>query len=348
MVAKYKINDKVILTDSGGGRNLFVDGAVTFNDSDGKTLLLTNTNKTLAPDFFTNYFPALTGTKNTAGYSAGGSPPPSLNTIDKFPFASDANASDVGDLTTTGGAGFTSVGSQSSSNGYVFEGSFTSGGDIEKFPFASDGNATAVGDFDANQNYRSGTSSDANGYSMNAGISTTIDRFSFASDGNATSVGNNTQARYRGSSQSSSSHGYLSGGYNVNVIDKMPFSSEGTASDVGDLLYSNFAGSGASSDTNGYVSGGFNPGYPVSPSSYTNIIQKFPFSSDDNSSDVGDLTNSLNDAIGQSSTASGYASGGFATSATNVIQKFAFASDQNATDVGDLTVARGQGMGVQV
>ena len=128
----------------------------------------------------------------------------------------------------------------------------------------------------------------------------------------------------------------------------MPFSSEGTASDVGDLLYGNFAGSGASSDTNGYVSGGFNPGYPVSPSSYTNIIQKFPFSSDDNSSDVGDLTNSLNDAIGQSSTASGYASGGYATSATNVIQKFAFASDQNATDVGDLTVARGQGMGVQV
>ena len=56
MVGKYKINDKVILTDSGGTRTLFVNGAVTFNDSDGKTLSLTNTNKTLAFDFFTDYF----------------------------------------------------------------------------------------------------------------------------------------------------------------------------------------------------------------------------------------------------------------------------------------------------
>ena len=56
MVAKYKINERVILTDSGGGRNLFVDGAITFNDSDGKTLTIKNTKKTLAPDFFTEFF----------------------------------------------------------------------------------------------------------------------------------------------------------------------------------------------------------------------------------------------------------------------------------------------------
>jgi hypothetical protein len=35
-----------------------------------------------------------------AGYTSGGfSPPGNLNTIDKFPFATDTNATDVGDIT---------------------------------------------------------------------------------------------------------------------------------------------------------------------------------------------------------------------------------------------------------
>ena len=37
---------------------------------------------------------------SVSGYTSGGySPPASLNTIDKFPFATDGNATDVGDLT---------------------------------------------------------------------------------------------------------------------------------------------------------------------------------------------------------------------------------------------------------
>ena len=38
---------------------------------------------------------------NVSGYTSGGYTPPVtyLNTIDKFPFASNANATDVGDLT---------------------------------------------------------------------------------------------------------------------------------------------------------------------------------------------------------------------------------------------------------
>jgi hypothetical protein len=39
---------------------------------------------------------------------------------------------------------------------------------------------------------------------------------------------------------------------------------------------------------------------------------------------------------GQSSTASGYISGGQIPSDTNVIEKFSFSSDGNVTDVGDL------------
>ena len=71
----------------------------------------------------------------------------------------------------------------------------------------------------------------------------------------------------------------------------------------------------------------------------TNVIDKFPFTSDANATDVGDLIITLRSASGQSSNVSGYTSGGGTTGATlqNIIQKFPFSSDTNATDVGDLT-----------
>jgi hypothetical protein len=88
----------------------------------------------------------------------------------------------------------------------------------------------------------------------------------------------------------------------------------------------------------GYVSGGSLPGQ-------TNVIQKFSFSADENSTDVGDLTVARANIASQSSTTHGYSSGGFVPPYSNVIDKFPFASDGNATDVGDLTVARSAGAG---
>ena len=74
----------------------------------------------------------------------------------------------------------------------------------------------------------------------------------------------------------------------------------------------------------------------------TNVIDKFPFSSDADATDVGDLSVARGIASGQSSRTHGYTSGGAdATPApSNVIDKFPFSSDDNATDVGDLTVSR--------
>ena len=74
-----------------------------------------------------------------------------------------------------------------------------------------------------------------------------------------------------------------------------------------------------------------------------NTIDKFPFASNANATDVGDLTVGRYSGAGQSSTASGYASGGtFAPTYpnSNIIDKFPFASNANATDVGDLTQGR--------
>ena len=86
----------------------------------------------------------------------------------------------------------------------------------------------------------------------------------------------------------------------------------------------------------GYVSGGSAPPGPFN----VNTIDKFPFASDGSATDVGDLTQARSGPAGQSSTVSGYTSGGDAPPSVNTIDKFPFAADGNATDVGDLTQAR--------
>ena len=69
-------------------------------------------------------------------------------------------------------------------------------------------------------------------------------------------------------------------------------------------------------------------------------IDKFPFSSNSNSTYIGDTTQGRYASTGQSDTVNGfgYTSGGQVSSTTyyNVIDKFSFTSNGNATDVGDL------------
>lgn len=290
---------------------------------------------------------------STSGYTSGGSTPSDSNVIDKFSFTSDGNASDVGDLTV---ARSQAAGQSSSSSGY------TSGGTpysnvIDKFPFSSDGNATDVGDLTVGRKGVTGQSSSASGYTSGGDtptMSNVIDKFSFTSDGNATDVGDLTVARTGVAGQSSSSNGYTSGGRvppYQNVIDKFPFSSDANATDVGDLTVARNYSAGQNSDSNGYTSAGLS-NYSPPPIVFENTIDKFPFSSDANATDVGDLTAVRNGAAGQSSTASGYTSGGLTdnnfSTRTNIIDKFPFASDANATDVGDITVARNYNAGQQV
>ena len=83
----------------------------------------------------------------------------------------------------------------------------------------------------------------------------------------------------------------------------------------------------------GYASGG-------TTGAVSNVIDKFPFASDTNATDVGNLTVARRHAAGQSSSTYGYTSGGSTGAYSDVIDKFPFASDTNATDVGNLTVAR--------
>jgi len=289
------------------------------------------------------------------GYTSGGTP--ATNVIDKFPFSSDANATDVGDLTVTK---FATSGQSSADNGYTSGGAVPVTGNIniiDKFPFASDANATDVGDITVARQFLTGQSSTENGYSSGGfepATSNIIDKFPFSADANATDVGDLTVARFGPAGQSSTENGYTSGGRNSptgyqNIVDKFPFSSDANATDVGDLTAARGqAPAGQSSSDNGYTSGGFsNP-----PLLYYNTIDKFPFASDGNATDVGDITVARMQPAGQSSTSNGYSSGGLNPGAPtpgvqNIIDKFPFASDANATDVGDLSVTRYDAAGQQ-
>jgi hypothetical protein len=223
---------------------------------------------------------------STHGYSAGGdlnhpsySPPSTLvsNTIDKFPFAIDANATDVGDLpVVTSGCG----GTQSTEQGFVSGGFNPPGGTItntiSKFPFATDTNTTDHGDLVQGTARSAMSASPTHGYMAGGdpGVNT-IQKFPFASTSGQKDVGDLTVEKYIRAGVSSDTHGYAAGGIfpSVNVLEKFPFATDSNSTDVGDITDAVSSSAGVSSTTFGYFGGG-------SPT--TTRFQKFPFATDTN------------------------------------------------------------------
>ena len=321
-----------------------------------------------------------------AGYVSSGikSPPTPIasNVIDKFPFAADANATDVGDLSVER---VYPAGQSSTVSGYT-SGGYTPAAPpsaplrfsnvIDKFPFAADANATDVGDLTLARRFVTGQSSAVSGYTSGGlsgfsppapAYSNVIDKFPFATNANATDVGDLSLARGQPAGQSSDVNGYTSGGQRApqaspaiplffsSTVDRFPFATNANATEVTSLNILVQARAGHSSDVSGYTSGGYGrsfPGVPTVTYPATNRIriEKFPFATDateGTNSEVGDLTVARSYAAGQSSIASGYTSGGSTNIYYNIIDKFPFASNANATDVGDLTVARASTAGHQ-
>ena len=77
----------------------------------------------------------------------------------------------------------------------------------------------------------------------------------------------------------------------------------------------------------GYMHGGSVGSYVAS-----NTIEKFSIPNETNGTDVGDLTQSIRNAVGCSSNTHGYNAGGFGSPEAVRIEKYSFASDGNATD----------------
>ena len=178
-----------------------------------------------------------------SGYRAGGRPGSgATNTIDKWSFTSDANATDVGDMTYSDA----SLAAQASLT-YGYTSSGNSGvTTINKWSFASDGNAVAYsGTLTFGRWALAGTYSLTHGYASggnnSAPYNNVIDKFNYASEGNATDVGNLTEGRAYSAACSSETHGYHMGGSinspppTWNIIDRWSFTTDGNAVDVGDL-----------------------------------------------------------------------------------------------------------------
>jgi len=289
---------------------------------------------------------------------------PQTDAIDKFPFSSDTNATDVGEMTIRrkGAAGQSSSTHGYAAGGVKFPATLLCN-TIDKFPFTSDTNGTDVGDLSVARVNSSGQSSLTHGYTSAGavcdcapiptlpGFWDRIDKFPFSSDSNASDIGELVQARASVAGQSTCDSGYVTRGCVnnnglVNTIEKFPFSADTPATDVGEIDPIKSGSAGQSSQTHGYVSGGDSPIFDA--------IAKFSFSNETNSGDVGELSQARTVAAGQSSTASGYTSGGSDPTAgpsgpeVNYIDKFPFSSDASATDVGDLTQVRFRASGHQV
>jgi len=303
---------------------------------------------------------------SVSGFIAGGSVPPRTTDIQKFSFASENNAVSTGDLVTERNEGTNGAGPSSNESGYVAAGSDNDPAtgllnSIEKFPFAiSDGQSGSdVGDLTQGRRQASGHSSSVSGYvsggDLDPSVSNVIDKFPFATDSNATDVGDLARAGNEVTGCSSTSNGYTLGGYTppqtyTNDIQKFPFANDTNATDVASLSRAVVQSGGHSSVDFGYCSGGVYAPDNNPPATDSNRIDKFPFATDNNATDIADLQDATRLHAVSDSIDFGYDCGGFTTSGApnrNKIQKFSFQSDANGTDVSDLATDRFQSAGHQ-
>ena len=230
----------------------------------------------------------VTGTHSTThGYCQGGQ---STNRIEKYQFVASANATLVGALSQNRDS---CGGLTSKTKGYTCGGYYPAAqrNEIWSYSYVSDGNATDVADISSIRLQPGGATDTINGYIM-CGHSgpvpaiTGVDKFVYATEANSTEIGDLTAGGHRMGGCSSLTYGYSVGSsYPVSDrIDKFNFVGSFTATDVGNLVQTVRGGMGCSSSTTyGYTSGYSTP-------AHGNEITKFSFSSDGNSTDVGDCT----------------------------------------------------------
>lgn len=181
----------------GGFEDDIIKFSFAFDSSSVKTGVLTASKYDLAG-----------ASSTTHGYAMGGLIPPTSSAIEKFPFAVDSNATNIGTL-QTGGTGLTlGVGVSSKNSGY-YVGSITpspTNFQINKFPFATDNDTTGIGNLTVQRQRSSSSSSESFGYIQGGqgvpGSSVNVvDKFPFATDTNASDVGDLSVARYSSSGQ---------------------------------------------------------------------------------------------------------------------------------------------------
>jgi hypothetical protein len=258
---------------------------------------------------------------NYGGISAGTGLPAltMVESVDYFPFASSFfTSTSVGTI-----VGERAIGGHTSKEyGFVSGGlpkptRLTTTNTLIRYPFANAVDAASVTSLSTTRGGHAAHSSSTHGY-VAGGYSdpapnpvglTSIQKFSFVSPYPVTSVGDITQERSRRTTTevgwnsfiagfSSNTHGYSAGGQSSPAVpsntyyrrvDKFPFSSDTNASIVGDLSAARGGAVGSSSNTSGYVSGGYGAQPSPPAADARTMIDYFPFATDNNATDVGDL-----------------------------------------------------------
>ena len=287
--------------------------------------------------------------------------------MDKYAYASDGNATNVGDFANiASGRNVSSqaiqgnasgVGAADGSYGYSLGGWDTPGASdiIEKVAFATDADAVDAGDMHAEMQKATGFS-DGN-YAYIAGgaydplQTDMIQSFAFSSGAVADTTQNLSAARNRSTSAQNLTHGYTLGGSEtmtataVVTIERFQFATTNHCVDVGDLLGARRESTcGASSLTHGYTA----CGTTAVAATKLNSIEKVQLVATANSTDVADMLVTTSSLGSTSSTTHGYSHGYLTSSAGNdQISKFSFSADANATDVGNLTKPTSNAPGVQ-
>jgi len=301
------------------------------------------------------------------GYNAQGntrSGAPELNNykiIERFPFATDTNATTVGSTSENSayrGSGWSAPSCGFHSPGYI--------GFIEKVPFAT--NSPVMGQWAGiwrlttnTQHYATPNSSLSHGYLSggrnpgNSGTVTDMQRYPFACDYSAISTGALNYNREFGASAQNTTNGFIMGGgidntaSRVTTVTSFPFAASTPTSNVGNLANTVSISTGNSSTTHGYSSGGNAP-----PGPSVSTITKFPFSaSPATGTTVGNLSDTAwGNQIGISSTLYGYHMLGIGKTNPNPpttspfsqwstqYEKYSFSTDGNATSVGNLTMGK--------
>ena len=177
----------------------------------------------------------------THGYRTGGNSSAGA-TIDRWPFATDTNATDVGDLLTT-------MANHSSSTEGDTYGYVANAGVISKFAFASSANAVATTQTMTNRQSLGGNSSSTHGYTTGgwngSAAVNEIHKYAFSSSVNASDIANLIGARTAVTSSTSVTHGYTaSGGASDLQIEKHTFASDSDSTNVGNLPYVHSTGGG--------------------------------------------------------------------------------------------------------
>ena len=205
-----------------------------------------------------------------------------LTSMDKYQFSNaSAGAEGIGDLANAGNRG---TGNSSDTYGFTIGGSPAI---IEKLAFASDVDSVVGARGGSATGAYSGFSSSTHGYAAGGGDGISrIDKWSFTSDGAATEVSDVLdQARYGAGGHSSPTAGYCSGGYSTpsyyNIIEKMPFATDVSADHNANLLRAPDTAGSNSSITHGFSCGG-------NYSGYQSQIDKFPFATETDATDIGD------------------------------------------------------------